>query len=420
MSSKPPRLDLPADQLSSYVATLAQYGRNARGGIDRPVYSPAWAEARRQVATWMEELGLAVRSDAVGNLFGRLEGDEPAVVLTGSHLDTVPNGGPLDGALGIHAALTAVGALARTLGRPRRTLEVVAICEEEGAAFPCGFWGARAMIGAIAPGEADAIAADDGRTIGRAMREQGFDPARIPEAHRTDLTAFLELHIEQGRIMADAGVPVGVVSTITGQDRGRVVVRGRPDHAGTTPMDLRRDAYLGAAEMALGIAALAERIGRPAVATVGHVRLEPGAINVVPGQVTFTFDARHPDPARQVELLDGIRAICRDVAERRGLGHDWLPATHHPPQPLEPALRDLLARCAEDLAVPRMPMISGAGHDSQVIARAVPTAMLFVPSLEGRSHRPDEWTPVDQILPGVRVLAEALRRLAYEEVGMKN
>ena len=407
-------IEVSAERLARYVEELGRVGRNADGGLDRPVYSPAWAEARRRVAGWMEELGLEVRSDAVGNLFGRLVGTEPGVILTGSHIDTVPNGGALDGALGIHAALVAVGALARAAGPPRRSIEVVATCEEEGARFPARFWGARAMTGTIGPDEAETMTDDDGATIGAAMREHGLDPAGIAASRRTDVAAFLELHIEQGALLEEAGLDVGIVTAITGQYRARATVEGRTDHAGTTPMDLRRDAYLGGAEIALAIAGVAERLGRPAVATVGALRLEPGAINVVPGRATFTVDARHPEPALGRVLIDGIQAACRDVAERRGLRLDWETTMDELPQPMDAGLRALLGRCADDLGVRWMPLASGAGHDAQVMARAFPTAMVFVPSHDGRSHSPAEYTPVEQMVPGVRVLAEALRRLAYD------
>lgn len=408
-------VSIAPETLARYVEQLGAIGRVPDGGLVRPVYSPPWAEARRQVAAWMEEIGLAVREDAVGNLFGRLEGRQQPerVVLTGSHVDTVPHGGAYDGATGIHAALAAVGALAASLGRPRKSLEVLAMCEEEGSRFACNFWGARAITGTIAADEAERLRDLDGVTIGDAMRAYGFDPARIPDARRTDLDAFLELHIEQGRIMQDAGVRVGVVRTITGQYRAEATVEGRPDHAGGTPMDLRRDAYLGAAEMALGSAAVAEQMGRPAVATVGRVRLEPGAINVVPGRARFTLDARHPDGERLRALLDGIQRVCAEAAGRRGLSLAWGPAILEEPTPLDEGLQRLLERCADDLGERWMPMTSGAGHDSEILARQVPTAMLFVPSHEGRSHSPDEYTAVEDMLPGVRVLAEALRRLAY-------
>jgi allantoate deiminase len=412
-------VDISSEQLERYVSRLGAIGRNVAGGIDRPVYSDAWVMARDEVAEWMGELGLAVRSDAVGNLFGRVDGESSRVVLTGSHIDTVPNGGPLDGALGIHAALTAVGALIQAHGRPRQTLEVVAIGEEEGVRFPARFWGARAMNGLIAIDEADQIRDSNGVSIGAAMRRVGFDPARIPEARRADIAAFVELHIEQGALLEEAGQTVGIVRTITGQKRTFVTVRGRADHAGTTPMDRRRDALLGAAEMALAIEQLTLNVGRPAVATVGSVSLLPGVSNVVAGEARFTVDVRHSDPADLAQLIVAVEHTCDGIAARRGLVIEREIAMLEAPQPLDDDLQRLLERCADDLKLPWMPMISGAGHDSEVMARFIPTAMIFVPSHDGRSHSPAEFTPTDQMLPGVQLLAEALYRLAYVPTGKR-
>lgn len=403
---------ISAERLGRYISELGAFGRTPEGGVSRPVYSQPWAEARRQVAAWMEEIGLAVRSDAVGNLFGRLEGTEPGVILTGSHVDTVPNGGLLDGALGIHAGLVALGELARTLGKPRRSVEVVATCEEESSRFPADYWASRAMIGAIRPGETSTMMDRDGISVGSAMETVGLNPADIASARRSDVSAFIELHIEQGRILYDENVSVGIVSAIAGQHRIRVTVVGRPDHAGTTPMDLRRDAYLGAAEMALGIASVAEEAGRPAVATVGTIQVLPGAMNVVPGQATFTIDVRHTVASTLAKMVDRIRETCVEIAGRRDLEVAWQPLMEVAPQPLDDGLRQLLEQCAGDLGISWKPMVSGAGHDSQVMARAFPTVMIFVPSVEGRSHSPLESTPMEQIVPGVRLLAEAIRRLA--------
>jgi allantoate deiminase len=400
-------------RIESYINELATIGRTPQGGVDRPLYTDSWAAAREQIATWMREIGLTVHSDAVGNLFGRLEGEEAGVVMAGSHFDTVRNGGPLDGALGIIGALVAVESLAQGGGRPRRSIEVYAGAEEESSRFVTNYWSSRAITGAVGPEEAASHLDAEGVSIGEAMRSQGLDPARIPSARRTDIHAFLELHIEQGRLLYDEGIPVGIVSAITGQHRVRVAVTGRADHAGTTPMDLRRDAFLGAAEMALGIAETAERLGRPAVATVGSAVLSPGAINVVPGETVFTIDMRHPDAGVLASLVASVHDLCSEVATRRGLDLTWTPYPEVPPQPLDESLVALLQSCATEMGIAWKPMVSGAGHDAQIIARAFPAGMIFVPSVEGRSHTPDEFTPIDAILPGVRLLAEAIRRLAY-------
>jgi len=389
------------------VRELAQFGANAAGGMDRFVYTPAWQAARDQVGRWMAEAGLEVRSDAAGNLFGRLAGVSDRTILTGSHLDTVPNGGRLDGALGIIAGLVALDAL-REGRRPRKSLEVVATCEEEGSRFAANFWGARAIVGVAASDEPDKLMDADGITIRQAMADVGFAADDLPSAKRRDVDAFVELHIEQGPVLEQAHVAVGIVTAITGQYRAQATVDGRPDHAGTTPMASRSDALLAAARMVQAVNQAAFDFGPPAVATVGCVAVTPGAINVVPGQATFTLDVRHPDPAELTRLVNAVRGACELIAPVI-----WHELMYEPPQPLDQDLDRILGECASGLALRAMRLHSGAGHDAQIFARAFPTAMIFVPSQQGRSHSPLEFTATEDIVPGVRLLAAALQRLAY-------
>ncbi len=414
-TSEPFHVRIDPAVLQRHVDELGSIGMYAEGGLYRPLYSAPWVEAMDLVRAWLDDLGLETRRDAVGNLFGRLSGthDGGRAVLSGSHVDTVRLGGKYDGALGIHAAIAAVGALKEAYGSPRKHLEVYVICEEEGSRWHCNFWGSRALAGLIRPEEVDSLVDGDGVTIGQAMRERGFDPATIPTAKREDVDAFVELHIEQGRILFDEGDDVGVVHTITGQKQLRVTVTGRQDHAGTTPMDLRRDAMVAAAEMIVRVAEAADRMGRPAVATVGSLALTPGAVNIVPGQCTFTIDTRSSDFDRRHVLLAEIDRILHEVADRRGLGLHVAELIEHEPVPMSPEVRDLIEACARDEGLRYQVMPSGAGHDSQIMAQHYPTGMVFVPSVEGRSHTPAELTPVEQIVPGVRVLARALHQLAY-------
>lgn len=400
--------------IERYVEELGRYGALPEGGLFRPVYSPAWVQAREQLAAWMAEAGLEVRGDAVGNLFGRLEGRTGGpVVLTGSHFDTVKQGGKFDGALGVLAGLAALRLLRERFGPPRRPLEVVALCEEEGSRFRATFWGSRAILGLIQPSELDDLRDAEGVTIGAAMRRVGLDPARVPEARRRDLAEFIELHIEQGRVLYDAGIEIGVVETITGLRWSGVEVLGRVDHAGATPMDLRLDALAGAAEMIYRITAAAEELGRPAVATCGQIAVEPGAVNIVPGRAAFTVDARHPDPAGKAALVERIEALCREVAARRKLAVRFTTLQDVPPVPLDPELVRRLQAAAEARGASWLPMVSGAGHDSQMLARELRAGMLFVPSREGRSHSPAEYTAPREAARGVEVLAQALYDLAY-------
>jgi allantoate deiminase len=400
--------------LQQYVNVLGSIGWQVEGGIIRPVYGPAWVHAREQIAEWMHAAGLEVRGDAVGNLFGRLRGqDDSRTILTGSHLDTVPFGGKFDGALGILAGLVALRSLLEQAGQPRRSLEIVALCEEEGSRFSAHCWGTRGILGTIQADDLQQLLDDQGVTISEAMHGAGLEPQRYHEAVRQDLEAFIELHIEQGRILFDEQIDLGIVQAITGLQHQWVTVKGRADHAGTTPMDLRRDALQGAAQMAIEITRLIEQEGRPAVVTLGKWEVKPGAVNVIPDQVSFSIDLRHPEYEAMQRLAIAILARCENIAQKRGLVVSSEITGESLPSKMDPALLSVLMQAAETCGASWKEMPSGAGHDSQVVARHLPTAMLFVPSVEGRSHSAAEYTTLEDAARGAAVLATALYQLAY-------
>ena len=406
---------IDAALLGRRLDELYAIGAEPGGGTYRPVYGDAWATACDLVSGWMREAGLAVRRDAVGNIWGRVEaaGGGKAVV-TGSHIDTVRRGGRLDGALGIIAGLAALEALIEARGKPKRPLELLVVCEEEGSRFATNFWGSRATIGAIGPSEADTVTDAEGVTLARAMQQRGLDPGKIPSAARDDLGAFVELHIEQGSVLETERVPIAVVTTIAGAVHLEIVVTGRPDHAGTTPMDLRRDALAGAAAMIQAVQSIAAALGRPAVATVGKLRVEPDQINVVPGRVTLTVDLRHADLGGRRALEERIRSLCGTIASERGLGIEIRTLHERPPVPMDGAVRQVLERAATEMTgQDPTGLVSGAGHDAQVLAARCPVGMLFVPSIGGRSHCPEEATDPAHLTLGTRVLARALELLAY-------
>ena len=391
--------------LEQRLDELYKIGTEPGGGVYRPLYGTAWAEAGDCVERWMKKAGLEARRDAVGNLWGRLDGTEKGkVIVTGSHIDTVRHGGRLDGALGIVAGLTAVEALLKEKGKPRRTLEVVAICEEEGSRFATNFWGSRAIVGAIDSPDA---------AMAEAMRERGLDPATVASAARDDIDTFVELHIEQGAVLETANVPLAVVSAIVGTAHLELAVTGRPDHAGTTPMDMRRDALAGAAAMVQAVESIARSLGKPAVATVGKIRAEPDQINVVPGRVVFTVDLRHSDPGARRALEERTRSLCRTIAAERGLELEVRVLHERPPVPMHAEVRAVLTRAAQECGVQATELVSGAGHDAQILAARCKVGMLFVPSVGGRSHCPEEHTDPGHLELGVRVLVRALELLAY-------
>src|SRR2546428_1580518 len=378
-------------------------GPDGGGGTYRPLYGPAWAAAGERVERWMKDAGRETRRDAVGNIWGRVEGSGKSIV-TGSHIDTVRRGGRLDGALGIVAGLTAVETLLKARGKPRRTLEVVAICEEEGSRFSTNFWGSRAITGTI-----DTVDPE----IAAAMRERGLDPARVSSAARDDIDTFVELHIEQGAVLESSGTPLAVVSAIVGTAHLELTVTGRADHPGTPPMELRRDAMAGAAAMIQAVESIARSLGAPAVATVGKIRAEPDQINVVPGRVGFTVDLRHADPGARRALEERTRSLCRTIAAERGLELEVRVLHERPPVPMHAEVRAVLTRAAQECGVQATELVSGAGHDAQILAARCKVGMLFVPSVGGRSHCPEEHTDPGHLELGARVLVRTLELLAY-------
>lgn len=411
-----PRIEVDHDLLERYVMELGRIGAAGATGVKRTVYSPEWVQATQTYAGWCRDAGLAVRSDAVGNVWARLEGREGGnVIASGSHIDSQLPGGRYDGALGCIAALVALRSLREQFGAPRRPLEAVAFCEEEGSRFPAAnFWGSRAVTGRIASGEAQQIKDYEGVTIADAMRAVGLDAAQIPQAARRDIDTFIELHVEQGPVLEHAGLPVGIVTGITGLRHYVVEVTGQANHAGAFPMDLRRDPMAGAAEMVSAVIATAERLGRPAVTTVGRLQVEPNYPAIVPAKVRFTIDARHPEAQALAALYREHEKVLREVAVRRGLEVSWQATLDQPPSPSDPAIVELLQAAARSQGIPFMTMHSGAGHDTQIMSRVARTAMVFVQSRNGRSHTPEEFTSIEHAALGIRTLAAAFYRLAYE------
>lgn len=403
--------------VESRILGLAEHGAVEQTGVCRPVYSPAWVAAQELVSTWCRDAGMDVRMDAVGNVWGRVTGSQGGgSIVCGSHIDSQCPGGRYDGALGVIAAVTAIGTLCERFGPPTRTLEVVSLCEEEGSRYPAAdFWGSRAIIGKIHPGDAEAVPGLDGGTIADGMRAIGLDPERCADAIRTDIDTYIELHIEQGPLLEQAGVPVGVVTGITGMREYWITLSGRADHAGARPMDLRRDPMAGAAEIISGAIDTAHRMGRPAVTTVGRMIVEPNAPPIVPERVSFTIDARHPNPQQRMRLYAKHEALMQEVAARRGLDLTWQIIGEHAPALADPALVDVMQTAAQQIGVPSMTLASGAGHDAQQMAEIAKMVMLFVQSKDGRSHTPAEFTAVEHAVAGIEVLTAALYRLAYEE-----
>ena len=405
--------DRLAQVAADMLGRLRRHGGGPGGSVTRLAYSPEWEEAMAEIEGWFGDYGLETKVDAVGSRFGKLNGDTPEVVLTGSHIDSVIRGGAYDGALGVIMAICAVGWLGRAYGCPRRTLEVFANCEEESSRFPGNFWGARAMLGLIPTDEPDRLADVEDITIAEAMERCGLDAGRISEAKRSDIAAFIEPHIEQGPLLDASDAQVGVVDRVVGVRQLEFHFVGSCDHAGTTPMGSRRDPLVAAAELVTRAKELAFHADNGAVATVGSLTVRPGGANQIPGEVQMTIDFRHPEDS----ILDDMEQQLEDAGKAVSARHSVLLSTKarlsQRPIEFDIALRETMERSCEEAGCRWIRVSSGAGHDAQLVARRFPTAMLFVPSKGGRSHRPDEETDIKAVVAGIDVLMRTLYQLAY-------
>ena len=392
------------------------------GRVDRTYLSPAHARSIDLVGGWMRGLGLATRVDAVATLRGRREADvtpETAkTLLIGSHIDTVLDAGKLDGCLGVIAGLLVVEEIEKRGVKLPFALEILAFGDEEGVRFPTALSSSSAVTGTYRR-EWLEVRDRDGRSLAEALADFGCDTARIDEA-RIDpagVIGWLELHIEQGPLLEHWGLPLGVVTSIAGQSRFSFTLQGVAGHAGTVPMELRRDALTGLAEIALTV----ERVGRQGtnglVATVGRVDVKPGAGNTVPGRIEATLDIRAGADAPRLVAIDRIRHEAERIAARRGLGFELHRHIDVPTCPMDDDLQAAFARSVAslDLDVRRLP--SGAGHDAMAMARAFPAAMLFVRSKDGISHNPREWSSPEDIGLGVEALVRTVLDLAERARG---
>jgi ureidoglycolate amidohydrolase len=404
-------------RLHARIAELATYNDDPdAGGITREVYTRTYAAALERVMAWMREAGLEPRHDAVGNLFGTWAGSDPDAprVLTGSHVDTTLNAGAYDGVLGVLGAIEAVESLRASGLSPRRSIEVVAWAGEE-PRFGTGCVGSRAAAGELSRADLDRLADRDGVSMASALRLAGFDPNLLADAtiDPAAVHALVELHIEQAIVLETHGEPIGVVEAIAAPHDFRLTFEGAATHAGATPMALRRDALVGAAEAIVAIERIATASSSgTTVGTVGVVRARPGAINVVPGLVSLDVDVRDSNADAREAVVAEIVATAQAIGAARGLDVRVDEIVVDTPVGCDPAVVEASVAACETLGLTYRRMVSGAYHDAMIMGRHVPVGMIFVPSRGGVSHHPDEYTPPDQLDQGVAVLAGTLARLA--------
>jgi allantoate deiminase len=394
-----------AEQVVGRCRELAAVSEE-RGRLTRPFASPAMSRANELVGGWMGEAGREVRVDAAGNLVGRLPGADPGAgtLLLGSHLDTVRDAGAFDGPLGVLAAVACVERLRAEGTRLPFAVDVLGFSDEEGLRYGTAYLGSRAVAGSFDPALL-ALVDEEGVALGDALRAFGGAPDAVARASRRGerLLGYCEVHIEQGPVLEDRDVAVGVVSAIAGATRAELEFSGRAGHAGTVPMDARRDAACAAAEWVLAVEAAARR--EPAlVATVGRLEARPGAPNVVPGAAVASLDVRHPDDAVRDAAVTGLREAAREIGAARGVEVAWREVMSAPAVAADPALTAALSAAVAERGVPLVTLASGAGHDGVALSTLTGVAMLFVRCAGGVSHHPDESVDVADVAVALDVL----------------
>ncbi|MDX1405281.1 MAG: M20 family metallo-hydrolase [Woeseiaceae bacterium] len=390
-------------RMEQRINALGEFGANLEGGVSRIAFSDADLAGRAYIMDLMRELGLKVRVDTAGNIIGRRAGREDSlpVIMFGSHTDSVPGGGNYDGQVGVIGAIEAINLLNDNGITTRHPLEVVVFTDEEG-----GLTGSRAMVGKLSD-RALEVVSHSGLTIRDGIRKVGGDPNRLDLAERKagELLAFIELHIEQGAILDEEGTDIGVVEGIVGIRWWDVTVEGFANHAGTTPMDRRWDAMVSAAELVLAVNRVATTMPGRQVATVGRIHASPGAPNVIPGEVVMSLEIRDLDAWKMQQVFERVREEAKRIADARftPIRFDEVDVAS-PPAPTDQQMRRIIAAAADDLGLSFKRMPSGAGHDAQDMTHIAPVGMIFVPSRDGISHSPKEYTSPADMANGASVL----------------
>ena len=403
----------PLARLTAEIDHLARLSSHPAPAVTRVLFSPEDFAARDWLVSLAHEAGFSTRFDAVGNLFITWPGSDPTLpaVATGSHTDAIPNAGRYDGVVGVLGGLEALRLLKESGFEPVRSLELIMFTAEEPTRFGIGCLGSRLLAGTTTPEHAHALRDPDGSSLDdlRPSREP-LESVRLPPGH---YAAFIELHIEQGPLLEAAGLDIGVVEKIAAPAAFRLTLTGTGGHAGAVLMPERHDAFLAAAEIALAVEKAALDSPSPdTVGTVGKVEVRPGAINSIPNHTLIEIDFRDTDLAARDAALASIRATAESVCQRRGVRLDWELINADPPALCDSRLVTLIETTAASLGLHQQRMISRAYHDSLFMARLCPTCMIFIPCLNGWSHRPDEYASPEAIAKGVTLLAETLRQLA--------
>lgn len=407
-------LQVNFERLQADIETLGSIGRREDHGLYRCAFSEADWVAREWLQGRIQEAGLELYVDGAANIHARFnwDGERPSVMI-GSHIDTVPGAGHLDGALGVMAGLECLRRL-KELNLPLHyAVEALALTDEEGRFG--GMLGSQAISGHLTSETIHNTRDLDGIALTEAMSAHGLNPMDILRARRKpeSLLAFLELHIEQGPVLDQRGISIGIVEGIVGLFKWDITLKGVANHAGTTPMDMRQDAFQGLAEFAGEISRILEENGSPrSVATIGRVELFPGAANVIPGSVKFSLDVRDTEAAALKDLANLFRRVLSTIARRRELMFEFEVLSEIEPIKCDTGIMDTIHKAAHDLGISPLKMSSGAAHDTQIMATFTRAGMIFVPSRAGRSHSPAEWTDWEDIQAGANVALNTLYQLS--------
>lgn len=399
------KLAVNCDRLARSIAELAEIGKLPNGGICRLAFSEADIQARQLVKAWMREAGMSVRGDAVGNIIGTYVGTgSQAALATGSHIDTVPNGGRYDGCLGVLAGIEVARVLQENKMRLRHSFKVIVFSDEENSVIGCKAIAGNALT------DPESYRRKDGTDIQTCLKNVGGDWESLHTAKRDrhEIAAFIELHVEQGGVLEAWNKQIGVVAGIVGQYRFMVTIIGRSNHAGTTPMHMRKDALVAAAQLVLVINQLGMTTKGEQVATVGHLTVSPNATNVVPEKVDMSIDLRDLSENNLEYLIAEIEKSAKAIAQKTGTEIIIKQKLHVLPTLAKPELMQAIAEVCQDLHLSYDYLPSRAGHDAQEIGRFTDMAMIFVPSLNGISHSPDEYTSPEQCAQGANVLLHTL------------
>jgi ureidoglycolate amidohydrolase len=408
--------DVEMGRLMEELETLAGFSDAPAPAVTRVVYSTVDLEARAYVKALIAEVGLTVREDALGTLFARWEGSEPdlSAVATGSHIDAIPFAGRFDGTVGVLGGLEAIRAL-KTLGFiPRRSIELIVFTSEEPTRFGVGCFGSRAMAGVLTPEALENLRDADGVSVPQAAQAAGFSgnlaDVQLGAGH---YHAFVELHIEQGPRLEALGKPIGIVSAVAAPATLNITLTGSGGHAGAVLMRERRDALAAGAELAQAVEAAALETGaEDSVATVGIFDVHPRAVNSIPSRVFMTADVRDTDQKRRDGMVQRIEGEARAIAERRGVQAELTLLNADPPARCAPQVIQAAQAGAKTEGLEAEILVSRAYHDTLFMARICPVGMIFIPSKDGYSHRPDEYSSPLEIAQGVRVLARTLAALS--------